>query len=100
MFAVSQVAEMFSCGHTKTTCIIKGALAPTVCERLFCSVSLQPFSMLVEESNDHTCEKEAAILVQVWDQETKRVATTFLQMPVCNIPTAENIFATVEETLR
>ena len=101
MFPDSQVAERFSCDCTKTTCIIKGALAPTVCEKVVLQCQLQPFSILVDESNDRTCEKEVAILVRVWDQETKRVATRFLHiMPVCNIPTAENIFATVEETLK
>ena len=99
MFPDSRVAEKFSCARTKTTCIIKGALAPAVCQKVVMQCQMQPFTILIDESNDRACDKEVAILVRVWDHDINRVATRFLDMPVCNIPTAENLFASVEEAL-
>ena len=95
MFPDSEVARNLSCARTKTTCIIKGALAPHIFEQC----QNQPFSILVDDGNDRACDKEVAISVRVWDDDIRRVATRFLNMPVGNIPTAENVFASLEETL-
>ena len=57
------------------------------------------FSVLVDESNDRACDNEVAILVCVWDDDIRRVATRYLNVPVCNIFTAENLFAALQEAL-
>ena len=98
MFPDSEVARNF-CACTKNTCIIKDALAPHVFGKVVAQCQNQPFSVLVDESNDCACDKEVAILVRVWDDDIRRVATRILNMPMCNIPTAENLFASLEETL-
>ena len=82
MFPDSRVAE--NCARTKT-CVIKGALAPAVCQKVVMQCQTQPFTILIDESNDRACDKEVAILVRVWDHNIRHVATRFLDMPVCNI---------------
>ena len=54
MFPNSDIAKKFSCGRTKTTSIIKSALVPHFHKKVTDMVARQPFSIMIDESNDKT----------------------------------------------
>lgn len=86
--------EVFPCSHenmcnqrcTSSCCVLDGSHAI-------------PNTAIYDESNDRACDKEVVILVHVCNHDIRHVATRFLDMPVCNIPTAESLFAPVEKAL-
>lgn len=57
-----------------------------------------PFSILMDESNDKV-DKLSIILVKVLDPEVGDVKIRFLDMPVVNIGTAQNLFKALKESL-
>lgn len=54
---------------------------------------------MMDESNKHSDDKACAILVRMVDPTTFQVVNRFLGMPICNIPTGENLFNVLEATL-
>ena len=56
-----------------------------------------PFSVLMDESN-YKQDKSCIILVRVLDAKLGNVKTRFLDMPVVNIGTAENLFRGLMES--
>ena len=97
IFHDSAIAKKFSCGRTKTTAIIKEALAPHYLENVVSSMS-SPYSIMMDESNDKT-DKSCIILVRVLDSQEARVCTRFLDMPIVNIGSAPNLFAALKSSL-
>ena len=66
--------------------------------RLYIIRMSNPFSFLMDESNDKQ-DKSCIILVRVLDAKLGNVKTRFLDMPVVNIGTAENLFSALKESL-
>ena len=97
MFPDSEIAKKFSCARTKTTAIVKVGLAPHFTKRVIDSMST-PFSLLMDESNDKT-DKSCIILVRVLDPVVGECRTRFLDMPVVNIGTADNLFQALKSSL-
>ncbi len=97
MFPDSEIAKKFSCGRTKTTAIIKEALAPHFLKKATNCMSY-PFSLMMDESNDKN-NKSCIILVRVFDSDLRDVATRFLDMPVVNIGNARNLFDALKSSL-
>ena len=97
MFPDSEIAKTFSCGRTKTIGIVKVGLSPHFTKRVLESMST-PFSLLMDESNDKT-DKSCIILVRVLDPVVGEVRTLFLDMPVVNIGTADNLFRALKSSL-
>ena len=97
MFPDSLTAKKFACGHTKTTAIIK-ALAPHYLGKVISNISNNPFSLMMDESNDKT-DKSCIILVRVLDSEKGETCTRFLDMPVVNIGNATNLFSALKTSL-
>ena len=96
MFPDSEIARKFACGRTKTTAIVKEALSPYYHAKAIHNMS-NSFSVLMDESNDKQ-DKSCIILVGVLDAELGNVKTRFLDMPVVNIGTAENLFSALKES--
>ncbi len=96
MFPDSEVVQKFSCGHTKTAVIIK-TLGPHYLEKALTDMS-KLFSVLMDESNDKT-DKSCIILVRLLDTDEGDVRTRFLDMPIVNIGTAQNLFKALKESL-
>ena len=94
MFPDTEIAKRFSCARTKTTAIVKVGLAPHFTKRVIDSMST-PFSLLMDESNDKT----DIILVRVLDPVVGECRTWFLDMPVVNIGTADNLFQALKSSL-
>jgi len=99
MFPDSDIAKKFKCKRTKTTHIVTEALAPCLDEKVSEQCKTNTFSILVDESNDAGGEKSVAVLVRVFDQKIRRIATRFLDLPTCNIGTGLNIFNCLDEIL-
>lgn len=92
MFPDSKIAEAYSSARTKTTAIITHALAPSCREAVDKACGSSSFTILCDGGNDQVDRKYFAILVRFWDEEKRRAVTRFLDMPVCNIATAEKLF--------
>ena len=99
MFPDSQIASKFACAHTKTTAIVKLALAPYYTKKVIASMSNGPFSLLMDESNDKV-DKSCIIFTQFLNPQVGEVRTRFLDMPVVNIGTATNLFDALKESIR
>ena len=102
MFPDSKIAQKFSCGKTKTTQIVKRAIAPTLNKAVVahCRTTCNSFSLSIDESNDKNAVKILVILLKLYDLASQMAVTRLLDMPVCNIGNAENIFNTVDNALR
>ena len=95
MFPDSKIAKKFSCGQTKTTMIVKNAIAPALEEELVKQCKTGPFSF---GSNDTNQQKTLAIVVKYFDEVRERAVTRFLDMPICNIGTAQSIVDQLDAT--
>jgi len=76
-FPNSEITKSFTCGRTKTTCILKGELAPHHSEQMMESLDkLESFSILMDESNDKV-NKSYIILIKLHDYTVGDVRTQF-----------------------
>ena len=98
MFPDSEIGKRFACGCIKTTAIVKTALAPHFQDIAVQNMKCNPFSIMMDESNDKT-DKSCIILIRVLDTEKGDICTRFLDMPVVNIGTAENLFVALKTSL-
>ena len=94
MFPDSKIANNFASARTKNAAIVKYALAPTLNDKVVESCRTRPFTLLCDGGNDQTDRKYFGIMVRYWDQVP---VTRFLCMPVCNISTAQSLFAAIEQ---
>lgn len=98
MLPDSEIAKSFRCGHTKIAAIIKEVLSPFFHQKMLENLK-NPFSILLDESNDKV-DKSCIIIVRYLDLEIGNVSTKFLDMPVVNIGSAQNIFRALKESLQ
>ena len=98
MFPDSQIAKAFRSAHMKTTCIVTGELQPYFADPVLTLCKENPFSILCDEGSDNE-DKNFAILVRLWDDKLGKPVTRFLDMPVCNIGTADKLFDALDEVL-
>ena len=82
MFPDSKIAEGFTCGRTKTTAIVKCALAPALNAEVIAECQKSPFTILCD-GND-VIENYFAIMVRYWSQSARQAVTHSWCMPVCN----------------
>ena len=99
MFPDSEIAKKFSSGRTKTTALVKHALAPAFNDNVIETCQSSPFSVLCDGGNDQIDRKCFAILVHYWYQSQRQAVTRFLALPVCNIATAEALFESLSNEI-
>ena len=97
-FPDSSIAKKYACGRSKSTQIIKRAIDPLQRAEVVQRCQNSKFLLLIDESNDHNCEKGLVILVRA--AETTGVATRFLDMPIVNVGSGENIFNAIDAVFR
>ena len=85
IFPISEIVKKFSCGHTKTAAIIKGALASHYMKKTLQDMS-SFFSVMTDKSNAKT-DKSCIILVRVMDSNLGDIHTRFLDIPIVNVGT-------------
>ena len=99
MFPDSKIAAEFTCARTKTAALITHALAPVANEPVLTALLTQPFIILCDGGNDNFEKKYFGIMVRFWDEQIRKVATRFLDAPVCNIATGETLFNALASVL-
>ena len=100
MFPDSAIAKRFRCKRTKTTQVIKKCLAAVSTASAVEHCKTGPFSLMVDESNDKKSDKRLGMLVRYFDDGLGRSVTRLLDLPVCNLGKAEDIFGKINSTLR
>ena len=99
IFPDSEIAKKFSSRHTKTACIINGAIAPHYQQQLVESMKKAAFAVAIDGSNDSGVEKMNPITVRLFDSMSGTVCTRFLDMCMSSSGTAESIFSKMNEAL-
>ena len=99
MFPDSKIAQGFASGRTKTTAIVKYALAPMLNAEIIKACQSSAFTILCDGGNDQMDKKYFAIMVRFWHEAARQPVMRFLAMPVCNIATAEVLFNALAQEL-
>lgn len=76
---------------------IAEALAPHEDQYVTELLQKQPFGLMLDESSDRGTNKQLVILARVYDPSQKKVQSKFIDMPICNVGTGENLFNTVDK---
>lgn len=98
-FSDSKTAQAYHSASTKATCMINGAIAPSLLNDLVDQMKKQPFSISIDGSNDNDLEKMNPITVRVYNLQQHRVTTKFLDMGTSSSSTAEALFNTFDTRL-
>ena len=98
MFTDSEIANGFACGRTKTTQIVKRAVAPDLLDDVVQKCMSHLFTTMCDKSNVYGNAKCFIILVRVFDNNLGSTQTRFLDMPIVNIGTAANLFLALDQS--
>ena len=99
VFPDSEIAKKFSSRHTKTACIINGAIAPRYQQQLVGCMKKDPFALAVDGSNDSGVEKMNPLTVRLFDNTSGTVCTRLLDMCMSSSATAEADVSKMDEAL-
>ena len=78
-FPDSKIAKEVKCARTKSTAVVKHAIAPATHKTMISMVNLSPaFSLLMAESTDRGVVKREGTLIRYYDESTLHIATGFL----------------------
>ncbi|KAI0233319.1 Queuosine salvage protein [Lamellibrachia satsuma] len=99
MFPDSKIMQRFSCSRIKMAAVINRTVAPHASDPVIKLLQTQPFTLMVDKSNKQNDDKSCSIMTRVFNRLTNRVVNWFVDVPVCNIPTGENIFNIINKTL-
>lgn len=100
IFPDSEIGKKFSSCHTKTACIINGAIAPHYQCHLVDGKKSGPYAIAIDGSSDTGTEKMNPLTVRIFDVNYNNTVTTrFLDMCLSSSSTAEDIFGKIETTL-
>ena len=92
-FPDSKIAKEVKCARTKSTAIVKHAIAPANHKTMISKVTLSPaFSLLMDESTDRGVTKREGTLIRYYDESTLTVATSFMGLQEVPQATASNLF--------
>ena len=100
MFPDSKIAKGFKCGRTKTTCILKNAIAPSAREPVIANLSSELFSIIVDESTDRGDDKQMAVIVKYYDNQQLKTVSKFYRLRVVNFAMGENLFKAIEDMFK
>ena len=93
-------SEIASSRHTKTACIIIGAIAPFFQKNLVDVMKREPYTIAIDGSSDTGREKMNPLTVRVFDiAHDTTVSTKFLDTCMSSSATAEGIFSKIEAVL-
>ena len=99
MFPDSEIAKKFSRKRSKTRHILYTVLAPALDDRVTSLCKSEKFSLMIDESNDHSDNKAVTILVHVLDRTVQQITTRFLDLPMCNIGMRASPFSCLNEVI-
>lgn len=93
----SNVLKDISCNRTKTTSIINNVIGQYEFEYLLKIMKIQKFSILIDESTDHSAIKHLAIIVRIMDYSNFKIRDDFLCLLQIASATAVNIFEKIKK---
>ena len=100
-FPDNKVAKEVKCARTKSTAIVKHALAPAVHKAMITNVLASPaFSLMMDESTDRGEKKREGTLIRYFDESTLQVTTGFLGLQDVAQANAANLFECLDFQLR
>ena len=99
VFSDSEIAKRYASRHTKTACLINGALAPHYQQELVAYMKENPYALTIDGSSDNSIEKMNPLTVRIFDQVSGTVCTRFLDMCMSSEANAEAIFSKMEAAL-
>lgn len=102
IFHDSQIAKQYASARTKTTCMLNLAIAPHFQAALVEEMKANPFSLLVDGSNDTGLEKLNPLTVRIFDINRRQVVTHLLDMCTtsgCGCGTSDAIFGKIDSVL-
>ena len=77
-FPDSKIAKEVKCARTKSTAVVKHAIAPAVHKTMISMVNLSPaFSLLMDESTNRGVVKREGTLIRYYDESTLHIVTGF-----------------------
>ncbi|XP_062846069.1 uncharacterized protein LOC134310015 [Trichomycterus rosablanca] len=79
-FKDSVTAQHYKCASTKTTCMINEAVAPHFREELVTKMKTNPFTLIIDGSNDTGREKMNPLTVRVFDGKAVVHRQRFLEV--------------------
>ena len=80
LFPETKIAQKYSAAASKTTCIINGPIAPQFLRETVNIMKCSPFSLLTDSSNDTGLEKMNRLTINIFDVNTGRVESRFLDL--------------------
>lgn len=92
----SSVLQGISCNRTKNTSIVNNVIGQYEFEYLLAIMKSQKFSILIDESTDHSAVKHLAIIVRILDYSNYVVRDNFLCLLQIASATAVNIFEKIK----
>ena len=99
VFSDSRIASGYHSASTKATCMLKLEVAPVLIQHLLESMETHPFSLSVDDSNDTDLTKMNPVTVWIYDVNSSRVATRFLDTCSSSTSIAEGIYNVLDEKL-
>ena len=99
VFPDSKLASKYHSASTKATCMLNGAIAPTLKSELLNKMKVQPFSICVDGSNDRELQKMNPVTVRIHDEVKGRIVTQFLDMCLSSSSTAADLYKVIDGKL-
>ena len=96
IFPDSKIAKSMTCAATKATCIAN-EIGHTYNKEVIAHMKATPFTLMIDESNDHGSDKVLALLARTCDPEPE---TKFVTMLPCPDGTARAIFKQIDDFFR
>ena len=89
-------------GRMKSTCIINKVFATRLLQETISAMKANVFSLATDGSNDTGLEKMNPLTVRIYDVNTRKVVTQFIDMCCITGPsgTAESIFNKIDKVLQ
>ena len=99
IFPDSKIAASYSCGRTKTSCILNEALAPQCHKYIIEHCQTHPYSVGTDGSNDTGVAKMNPVSIRLFDiNRSKTVTNHFFDMCLTKGEDGAKIFEAIEET--
>ena len=103
LFTDSKIAKQYKMGPMKTICILNESLAPNFLKGTIASMAADVHSLSTDGSNDTDLEKMNPLRVKLYNVNTSRVVTNFIDMFCTSGPTGEqasSILNKIDEVLQ
>lgn len=98
-FPESNVAVGVTLGRTKCTALVSKVLGHTFREMLLEDIGEQPYSLIIDESTDISCEKEMGVVVRFFSMKADDFQTRFLGLIPITDASANGMFVELKSFL-